>query len=211
MHSRLLTSILERVERTIAERRGELDALDAALGDGDHGTRLAAACAVLHREAGALSARPLGEALASMARVVGEVMGGSGGRMYAALLRGMASAAGEGDPDWPRTLAMLRAGRLALERESGLGRGAKTILDVVAPVVEALERLPEGVDAERVAGLALAAASHALHHTRELIAAWEPADRLGRESLEHMDPGACSAALVIGVVAGTLASLSDHP
>lgn len=195
-----LASILQRAEETLRSRRLELDALDAALGDGDHGSNLVRACAALAERQRELADRPLGPALRSIGDVIAETAGGSGGRMYAAFFRGMAEAAGDGALDWPHVLAMLRAGRMALERESGLGRGAKTLLDVVAPVVEALERAPSGADAEYLGGLAVAAAGHAMHHTRELVAAWEPASGLGRDSLEHIDPGACSAALVIGAV-----------
>lgn len=203
-----LASILARIEETVRSRRAELDALDAALGDGDHGTNLAHLCTLLRARAGEIAKEPLGRGLRTIAALVAEDMGGSGGRMYAAFLRGMAEVAGDGRPDWQRTLAMLRAGRLALERESGLGRGAKTLLDVMAPVVEALERAPAGADAGYLGGLAVAAAGHAMHHTRELVAAWEPASARGRDSLEHIDPGACSAALVIGAVVG---ALCDQP
>lgn len=199
-----LASILARIEETVRSRRAELDALDAALGDGDHGTHLARAVTLLRARAERLAELPLAEALRVMAATVAEVMGGSGGRMYAAFLRGMAEVAGDGRPDWPRALAMLRAGRLALERESGLGRGAKTLIDVVVPVVEALERAQAGSSAEDLGGLALAAAGHAMHHTRELVAAWPPANAHGRDSLEHIDPGACSAALLVGAVVGVL-------
>jgi dihydroxyacetone kinase-like protein len=199
-----LAPILARIEETVRSRRTELDALDAALGDGDHGTNLAHALTLLRARAGHLAELPLAAALQAMAATVAEAMGGSGGRMYAAFLRGMAEVAGDGRPDWPRTLAMLRAGRLALERESGLGRGSKTLLDVLAPVVEALERAHAGSDADDLGRLALAAAGHAMHHTRDLVAAWPPANALGRNSLEHIDPGACSAALVIGAIVGVL-------
>lgn len=199
-----LAAILERVTGTLRERRLELDALDAALGDGDHGGNLMRACEALSYCRDRLAAAPLDVALRQIAAIVEDAAGGSGGRMYAAFLRGMADAAGAGPPDWPQLLAMLRSGRLALERESGLGRGGKTLVDVVAPLVETLGKAPPTADAEALGRLAIAAVGHAMHHTRELVAAWEPASRLGRDSLEHIDAGACSAALVTGAVVAAL-------
>lgn len=206
-----LAAILQRVGTTLADRRVELDALDAALGDGDHGSNLVTACTALAARREELAGRPLAVALRRIAEIVAEAADGRGGRMYAAFFRGMADAAEVNELDWPRALAMLRAGRIALERESGLGRGAKTLLDVVAPVVEALERAPVEADTEALGSLAVAAAGHAMHHTRELVAAWEPASRLGSASLEHIDPGACSAALVVGAVVATLSDGEDGP
>ena len=41
MAEALLIRLIEATERVIAERAREIDLLDAAIGDGDHGTNLA--------------------------------------------------------------------------------------------------------------------------------------------------------------------------
>ncbi|HFA59287.1 MAG TPA: DAK2 domain-containing protein [Rhodospirillales bacterium] len=201
-----LLAILDRVEATLEERRVELDGLDAALGDGDHGTNLARAIETLRREHGELAAMPLGDALREIARVMREEMGGDGGRMYAALLAGMAEPApADGDLDLATAIAMFDAGLAALRREGGLGVGAKTMLDVLVPVGEALHRHRNEPDPEALGAYLVAAAGHALHHTRDLRAGWGRAAALGDATVGHIDPGACSAALVVGAVIDALA------
>ncbi len=196
-----LMAMLERVEATLEERRVELDGLDAALGDGDHGTNLARAIARLRREHGELATVPLAEALREIGRVMREEMGGDGGRIYGALLAGMADAApGSEDLDLAIAARMLDAGIVAARREGGLDVGRKTLLDVLVPVAEALRRHGGERDPETLGAHLVAAAAHALHHTRDLAAGWGAAAALGETSIGHIDPGACSAALVVGAV-----------
>ncbi len=196
-----LTAILDRVEATLEERRVELDGLDAALGDGDHGTNLARAITRLRQEHDELAVMPLDGALREIARVVREEMGGDGGRIYAALLVGMAGAApGDGDLDLSVAARMLEAGIAAARQEGGLDLGRKTLLDVLRPVADALRRHEAEEDPEAVGAFLVAAAGHALHHTRDVPAGWGAAAALGETSIGHIDPGACSAALVVGAV-----------
>ncbi len=196
-----LLAILDRVEGTLEERRVELDSLDAALGDGDHGSNLARAVARLREEHDELAAMPLGAALREIARVLREDMGGDGGRMYAALLVGMADPApADGELDLAIAARMLDAGLAALRREGGVDVGAKTLLDVLVPVADALHRHGGEPDPEALGAYLVAAAGHALHQTRDLPARWGRAAALGDASIGHIDPGACSAALIVGAV-----------
>ncbi len=201
-----LLAILDRVEDTLEERRVELDSLDAALGDGDHGSNLARAVARLRQEHDELAAMPLGAALREIARALREDMGGDGGRMYAALLAGMADPApADGELDLAIAVRMLDAGLAALRREGGVDVGAKTLLDVLAPVADALRRHGDEPDPEALGAYLVAAAGHALHQTRDLPARWGRTAALGDAGIGHIDPGACSAALIVGAVIDALA------
>ncbi len=204
-----LAKILARVARTLEERRVELDALDAALGDGDHGTNIARALGALEREATALAALPLADALARMGERLEAEMGGGGGAAYGAVLRGMARAASPGAPSPAAIGAMLQAGIDSLRRSGGLDLGAKTLLDVLAPVADGLLGAAPDEGFEQLSGRLVAVAAHALHHTRDLEAGWSPACARPDRGLEHIDPGACSAALVLGAILDALAEDPD--
>ncbi len=196
-----LLAILDRVEATLEERRVELDSLDAALGDGDHGTNLARAVARLRREHAQLARMPLADALREIGETMRGEMGGDGGRIYAALLAGMAEAAPHGeDLDLAIAVRMLDRGIAAVRREGGVEVGQKTLLDVLAPVAEALREHAGEADPEALGAYLVAAAGHALHHTRDVAAGWGAAAGLGKASIGHIDPGACSVALIVGAV-----------
>ncbi len=197
--------ILDMVEATLEQRRPELDSLDAALGDGDHGSRLARAAQELRSRHAEIACLPLGEALARIAAILREQAGGSGGRIYGAVLEGMGRAAPVEELSLAVLQRMLAAGIGTARREGGMKRGDKTLLDVLIPVAEALER-HSGDDPERVGDGIISAAAHAMHETRDLPAAWEPACRRAGRGVGHIDPGACSAALITGAVIDALSS-----
>src|SRR3712207_3642053 len=96
MSEPLLVRILEAANGVIAERAGELDLLDAAIGDGDHGTNLARGLAAAMAHKGELATAALPAALRLLAGLIASETGGDGGRIYAAFLKGMAGAAPDG-------------------------------------------------------------------------------------------------------------------
>lgn len=203
MGEALLVRVIEAAERAVADRAAELDALDAAIGDGDHGTNLARGLAALSARRHELAAMRLPEALAAAGEILAAETGGDGGRCYGALLGGMAEAAGAASG--PQRLArMVQAGVAAVKAAGGGAYGEKTMLDVLEPVARVLGgELAEG----RVAGVgsrALAAAAHGLHRTSRLVAARGQAAGLGAASVNHLDPGAWSAALIVGAAIGVL-------
>jgi phosphoenolpyruvate---glycerone phosphotransferase subunit DhaL len=110
----LLPRLIESMHRTIESHTDQLNALDEAIGDGDHGTNLArglAAAAARRQEIGAL---PLAAALQHVGALLERETGGAGGRFYGALFAGMAEAAPAGPPTAAELAAMLKAGIAAV-------------------------------------------------------------------------------------------------
>ncbi|MCB2053022.1 MAG: DAK2 domain-containing protein [Geminicoccaceae bacterium] len=188
---------------TIASRRAELDRLNEAVGDGDHGTNLARGLSDF-----VSTPVPAGEtqvaALRRLAETLRSTTGGTGGAAYAGLFEGMADAATYDSIGPDDLVPMLRAGIERVAREGGIERGQKTLLDVLGPLADRLQHVaPDGV-VKRPAGrgglddLVVATVAHALHRTTYLERPGHPA------SVGHIDAGACSAALVIGAVVGAL-------
>jgi phosphoenolpyruvate---glycerone phosphotransferase subunit DhaL len=199
-----LVRILDAAANVIAERAGELDLLDAAIGDGDHGTNLARGLAAAMARKGELAAAGLPQALRSLAGLIASETGGDGGRIYAAFLKGMAGAAPEGAVDVAALAAMVRAGVEAAQTAGEVRVGEKTLLDVLGPVAQALSA---GAAEGRMEGLGsrvMAAAAHGLHRTSRIAARHGLAAGLGEASVNHLDPGAWSSALLVGAVVGVL-------
>jgi dihydroxyacetone kinase-like protein len=204
MDQQPIARLIEAMHGTIQGHAVQLDALDEAIGDGDHGTNLAKALAALSTQRARLAALPLGEALRAAADVVAAEAGGDGGRFYAALCRGMAGAAPTGAVTPAGLAAMLDAGVAAVKAEGGAAKGDKTLLDVLLPVSQGVRSQIEMGQPEGIGARIVAAAAHGLHGTTHLQAKHGLAADLGVASVNRIDPGACSCALLFGAAVGAL-------
>ncbi len=195
-----LRDILETAAETLEGRRAELDGLDQALADGDHGRNMAEAARLLRAEAVELTALPLPEAVARLGARLRALDAGTAVRLYGVFLAGMATAL-PAAPERPGDLLpAVEAGLAALNREGAVPPGGKSLVDVLDAVHRALGWYAGERDLDRLSGLLLAAAGHAMHQTRYREAKWPPAADRGPRTLDHMDAGACSAALLLGAV-----------
>jgi dihydroxyacetone kinase-like protein len=204
MDQQAIARLIEAMHGTIQGHAVQLDALDEAIGDGDHGTNLAKAFAALSTQRARLAGLPLAQALGEVADMLMAEAGGDGGRFYAALCRGMAGAPPGGYVGPADLATMLDAGVAAVKAEGGAAKGDKTLLDVLIPVAQGVRSQlqigqPEGIGARIVA-----AAAHGLHSTTHLQAKHGLAADLGVASVNRIDPGACSCALLFGAAVGAL-------
>jgi dihydroxyacetone kinase-like protein len=198
-----LPQLIEAMHGTIQNHAAQLDALDEALGDGDHGTNLARGLAALSSQRGRLAELPLAEALAQVAEILERETGGDGGRYYGALCRGMAGAA-TGAVDGAALVAMLESGGRAVQEAGGAAKGDKTLLDVLIPVTQGVRNQTDAGDPAGIAARIVAAAAHGLHGTTHMEAKKGLAAGLGPASINRIDPGACSCALLFGAAVGVL-------
>ena len=197
-----LARLIEAMNATISSHAVQLDALDEAIGDGDHGTNLARGFAALAAERARLGALPLGQGLQEAGTILEHQTGGAGGKYYGLICRAMGAAAPDRLPTPGDLLAVLEAGIAAAESEGGAKKGDKTLLDVLIPVAQGLRmQLAEG-RADQIGARILAAAAHGLHATTHMQARHGLAADLGVASVNRLDPGACSCALLFGAAVG---------
>lgn len=200
-----LVRLIDAAHATIRDHAAELDALDEAIGDGDHGANLSRGLAAVAVRRDELARLGLGPALQRIGQLLEAETGGAGGTYYGALLTGMGRAApAAGSPGAAELVAMLRAGVAAVEAKGHASKGDKTLLDVLIPVAQAMERLVAEGQLDRIGGRMMAAAAHGLHATTHMMAKHGLAADLGPASVNRLDPGACSCALLIGAVVGAL-------
>ena len=172
---------------------GRLTELDSAIGDADHGSNLqrgfTAVAAVLEKE----PPDTPGGVLALAGRQLISTVGGASGPLYGTLLRRTGKELGDAASVSREELARaLGAGVAAVAQLGGAQAGDKTMLDTLLPATEAL--------ASSFAGAREAADAGALA-TVPLQARKGRASYLGERSIGHQDPGATSAALLIGALA----------
>jgi phosphoenolpyruvate---glycerone phosphotransferase subunit DhaL len=208
-------AFVEQAAASLARREALLDRLDAALGDGDHGSNMVAGfTAAVPAARAALAERPddVGELLRLLGHTLVGTVGGASGPLYgtAFIEAGFALAgmAGAGPAD---LATALEAGRAGLIRRGRCAVGDKTILDALDPAVRALRA---GADASSPLSACIAAAAGAaaggMRATIPLVARRGLALRLGERSRGHRDPGATSCFILLRAMAGSVGAGRDR-
>ncbi len=197
MSEDLMRRLIARCHTAIADHADELTALDQAIGDGDHGFNMVRGFAAVAEATDEIVALPPGEALKKAGTVMVMKVGGASGPLYGSLLMGMGKAAPEGAIDRAAVGAMLASGVEAVKARGKSDAGAKTMLDVLVPVQEALAAGGDIAQARAAADAGLAA-------TKDMQATKGRASFLGERSIGHLDPGARSSALLVHAVCDIL-------
>lgn len=190
---RLHRLILAVAEAVIAHE-AELTALDQAIGDGDHGLNMRRGFAAVRAEAAGLAGQPLPDALAGIGAQLVLHVGGASGPLYGTLLMALGR---EIAPDGSNFAQALQAAVAAVMARGRSQPGQKTMLDVLAPVQEAVAAGGDRL-AQRLPGIAGAAALA----TAPMRAGRGRAYFLGERSVGHVDPGAWSSALIVAAGCG---------
>ncbi|MCB1478018.1 MAG: dihydroxyacetone kinase subunit DhaK [Rhodobiaceae bacterium] len=172
-------AFIERCCNILIEAEADLNALDAKSGDGDTGSTLATAARAL---IGALDALPLADHT-QLYRAIGlelsQTMGGSSGVLLAIFF----AAAGDASASGKDAIGALKAGLGRVQQVGGAGPGDRTMIDALAP---ALDALPSGLAASARAAREGADATANITRARAGRASY-----LSESSLAgHNDPGA---------------------
>jgi phosphoenolpyruvate---glycerone phosphotransferase subunit DhaL len=199
--------------RAVHERRLWLTELDAAIGDGDHGINLDRGFAALLEdlESGATPTGDAGALLVAAGRRLLGLVGGASGALYgrALMTAGARLTEHASDPGIDRRglVEVTLAG--AIDGITALGRavpGDKTMLDALAPALDALRAAAPDAPLDDVMLAMTAAAEEGAAATIPLVARKGRASYLGERSTGHLDPGAASSAILIRCLANALAS-----
>ncbi|AZM87788.1 dihydroxyacetone kinase subunit DhaL [Streptomyces sp. W1SF4] len=187
---------LEAAAAAVEREADRLTELDSPIGDADHGANLLRGfTAVRTALAGADPADAPGALLQLAGRTLISTVGGASGPLYGTLLRRTGKELGEASEVSDEELrAALDAGVDAVARLGGAAPGDKTMLDALVPGVAALGT------SYRAAGDAAEGGALA---TVPILARKGRASYLGERSVGHQDPGATSAALLLGALADT--------
>ena len=188
-----LRRLIEAVARTVIEHADELTELDSAIGDGDHGANMKRGFEAVLANLDSIAAKPLPEALKAAGTQLVMKVGGASGPLYGTLFISLGKSLPE--PANRKILAQaLDAAIAAVKARGKADVGQKTMLDVLAPVQQALA---SGAAPAEIA----ARANEAAEATIPMKATRGRASFLGDRSIGHMDPGARSSALIVGAVA----------
>jgi dihydroxyacetone kinase-like protein len=189
-----LVGMIEAISQAITAAREELNALDSALGDGDHGTSLSAAYADAAEKVAILVSPSPAAVLETTARSLMNRMGGASGALYGTLFLRASMTAKE------KTVLSLDDMKLSWQaalngvKDRGKAQpGDKTMIDALQPAVEAFTAsgtMDEGFEA------AANAATAGAQNTSSMIAKYGRAKFTGERSIGHIDAGARSIAVM---------------
>ena len=185
---RLIAAVADR----IIACADELTALDSAIGDGDHGHNMKRGFEAVQGSLDSLAAQEPPELLKALGMKLVSTVGGASGPLYGTLFMALGKA-------WPPNVGraeLAAAFEQAIAAVKARGKsevGQKTLLDVLAPTLKALQ---DGDDADAIAE----AARRAAEATAPLRATRGRASFLGERSIGHVDPGARSAALIVAAL-----------
>jgi phosphoenolpyruvate---glycerone phosphotransferase subunit DhaL len=181
-------------------QRDYLTQLDAAIGDGDHGTNMDRGFAAVEKAlAGQNGDLPPGRLLIVAGKTLVSTVGGASGPLWGSALRAAGRSLGDAETfEGDQLAAALDAAIAAVVDLGAAAPGDKTMVDALMPAAESLRSaLDAGVPLQEAVAAACEAAEEGAKATVPLLARKGRASYLGERSIGHQDPGATSAALIL--------------
>lgn len=199
-------AILAAIAKVIDQNKDYLSDLDQAIGDGDHGFNMARGFDAVMVKLQLLSPATIGEVFKTTAMALISNVGGASGPLYGTLFLKMAGAAADKtELDLAGFVLALKEGVKGVQDRGKAVLGEKTMLDVLIPVVELLEKeAAAGKDGKTALAAAAVLAEQCRDETKDKIATKGRASYLGERSKGHIDPGASSSCLMIQTIAKEL-------
>lgn len=190
---------LRAAAAVISEHRKELNDLDRAIGDGDHGENLDRGFTAIVEK---LDESPLftpGAYFKLAAMTLMSKVGGAAGPLYGtAFLRASTTCGDAKEVDGAKLAEALAAARDGVVARGKAVVGEKTMIDAWTPAVDASkEAADSGSKPLQVLQAAAQAAQRGAESTDPLIARKGRASYLAERSAGHRDPGAVSSALLL--------------
>jgi dihydroxyacetone kinase-like protein len=210
MNGTLIADCCDSAYAALIRHTDEIAALDQEIGDGDHIYNLIRGLEALRAMRAQIEAADLSQGLKLAANKVLSTVGGSSGPLFASLLLGMSRTAPQ-QCTAAGVAEMFAAGVEAMQQRGKTGKGGKTMMDVLIPVVE---RFRELVDLERSVDEILCElpkeAEQGMLSTREMLALRGRASFLGERSRGHIDPGARSSQVIITALCAQFADSRER-
>ncbi|WP_421577685.1 dihydroxyacetone kinase subunit DhaL [Shinella sp. M31] len=199
-------SMMADVASAIREKRDWLSELDGVIGDGDHGVTMDIGWTAVNAALSELAAdAPISETCDVIAQAFLTAVGASSGPLYASAFQNAGAAVSERlNLDGPAMAAWIKGMGDGILSRGGAKPGDKTMLDAWVPAGKAaVLAAGDGADERAVLQAAADAARAGMDETATFESRRGRSAKLGARSLGHIDPGAASAALILGAMLKT--------
>jgi phosphoenolpyruvate---glycerone phosphotransferase subunit DhaL len=211
MGETVATAALDRWIRSfallVAENKNLLTDLDAAIGDGDHGSNMDRGMQAVVAALDDTTQVTASALFNKVGMTLVSTVGGASGPLFGTFFLRVGTSLGDTTEITLGQLATaLRAGLEGIVARGKAEAGDKTMYDALAPAVNALDvAVSDGKDKADALKMALVAAEGGRDATTPMLARKGRASYLGERSVGHQDPGATTVALLMA--AATRASL----
>lgn len=196
-------AIVERIQAVMAEHAAELTQLDAAIGDGDHGTNMNRGFTAALAKVQEQPDQSLATVIKTAAMTLISTVGGAAGPLYGtAFLRASTALAANPTVGTAEVAAAVKAALEGVQQRGKAATGEKTMVDAIAPAVDALNAAAaSGASAADALDQAAEAARQGMEATIPMLATKGRASYLGERSIGHQDPGATSSYYILRTIA----------
>lgn len=207
MKTSFILSAALAVYAAIVAHEKDIEALDRAIGDGDHYINIKRGSEAVAGMYNALLPLPPDEALLQIGNKLLSSIGGASGPLFASFFMGMARYDKEHHPKITdlnanlETAAAFAYGVQSMMLRGKANVGEKTMLDVLVPASTTFTHA--AAQAKIIADICKEvknAADKGLEYTRDLVATKGRAAGLGERAIGHLDPGAKSCQVMIHAV-----------
>lgn len=193
-----LPGLIQAIADTIEKNAEEITALDQAIGDGDHVVNLQRGIHALVAQSAELSQLDWVTAWQKIGMTLMSTVGGASGSLYGTLFITLSKSAREKPLNLQTFAEIFTQGVESVKQRGKADAGEKTMLDVLIPVAEYLQKsaaeaapLPEVL--ENIGTVAVAG----MESTRDMLATKGRASFLGERTRGHIDAGAKTMQLMI--------------
>ena len=198
---------LRRFQTVVTEKRDWLTELDSAIGDADHGANMARGMTAVMEKIDAAPPTTADALFKTTGMTLVSSVGGASGPLYGTFFLRIGTTAGAvAELDGAALAAALRAGFDGVVARGKAEPGDKTMLDAMAPALDAFDgALADGGDVAAAAKAAAEAAAKGRDEAKALVAKKGRASYLGERSADHIDPGTASTTLLFESLAAAVA------
>ncbi|MGL6226154.1 MAG: dihydroxyacetone kinase subunit L [Thermoguttaceae bacterium] len=194
--SRMISAAVKELEN----HRDDLNQLDAAIGDGDHGTSILRAMKAAQKASE--KEGPFKDVLFDIGWAVEGEDCGSTSSLCGSFFQGMSEAVTSEEMNTDQVIDLFVAGLAALQKATKAQKGDKTLMDAYIPAIEKMQSLKgSGVSVQELLLAAAQAAQIGAESTKDLVARFGRARNLGERTRGHYDAGASSTALILDAYA----------
>ena len=204
MDSEKIFNALNQIKLSIDQHKDEIEKLDQEIGDGDHIFNIQRGIKESLDLKDELSGKAPNEVLKKIGMKIMTTVGGSSGALFSTLIMGMSKKYNDELSDRKNITIMFAEGVDAMKKRGKADLGEKTMLDVLIPVSNELQKLSDQEDVKLIAKKIIEAAEKGMLSTKDLIATKGRASFLGERAKGHIDPGARSSQLAIEAICNTI-------
>jgi len=204
INSDIFPELIQAINETINLNSDELTELDKAIGDGDHVVNLQRGINALLENSEAISQLEWAAAIQKIGMLCMSKIGGASGSLFGTLFVAMAKKAKGQNITIGIVADAFAAGVQSMKLRGKADLGEKTMLDVLIPVAELLQKQADQMAFADLLAAVKQTAITGMESTRDMQATKGRASFLGERSIGHIDAGAKSSQLMICAIADIL-------